>query len=223
MATDRPREELTRIVSTCGREIVSDPRRTEGLLRDTCASCGREVFILASVQKKNIPGELLALAPSVPREILLRRLAERVVKELGFAPEHAIWAVVSWAIALGVITPVEAKAIEKKGGRRQRAARTAAPAPAVPPPPAGPVGSRQRASSYRRPGTGSSGPSPMRSGKPRQEPASSSGRGPTGNPSGSRNRSRSSARVRQWGSSSEGQAARSCRRRLTPSPSTVSP
>jgi len=117
MATDRPREELARIISTCGREIVSDPRRTEGLLRDTCASCGREVFILASVQKKNIPGELLTLAPSVPREILLRRLAERVVKELGFAPEHALWAVVSWALALGVIT----REALTQGGREEGA------------------------------------------------------------------------------------------------------
>jgi len=65
-ATDRPREELARIVASYGREVVSDPRRTEGLLRDTCGSCEREVFILASVQKKHIPDELLALAPSVP-------------------------------------------------------------------------------------------------------------------------------------------------------------
>ncbi|HVN66493.1 MAG TPA: right-handed parallel beta-helix repeat-containing protein [Methanomicrobiales archaeon] len=122
MATDRPREELARIISTYGREIVSDPRRCEGLLRDTCSSCDREVFILASVQKKRIPGELLALAPTVPKEILVRRLAERVVKELGFAPEHALWAVVSWARALGVLTPEDAKAIEKKGGKRRLAA-----------------------------------------------------------------------------------------------------
>ena len=128
MATDRPREELARIVSRYGREIVSDSRRCEGLLRDTCGSCDREIFILASVQKKRIPAELLALAPSVPKELLVRRLAERVVGELGFAPEHALWAVVSWALALSVLTPDEARSLGKKGGKR-RAAGAPAPAP----------------------------------------------------------------------------------------------
>jgi nitrous oxidase accessory protein NosD len=129
MAPDRPREELARIVSCYGREIVSDPRRCEGLLRDTCASCDREIFILASVQKKSIPGELLALAPSVPGELLVRRLAERVVKELGFAPEHALWAVVSWALALSVFTPEDARSLEKKAGKRRAGAAGAPAAP----------------------------------------------------------------------------------------------
>jgi F-box protein 11 len=119
MATDRPREELARIVSRYGREIVANPGRTEGLLRDTCSSCDREIFILAGVQKKHVPEELLAFAPSVPKEILLRRLAERVVRELGFADEHARWAVVSWALALSVITPEEARSVEKKAGRKR--------------------------------------------------------------------------------------------------------
>jgi F-box protein 11 len=119
MATDRAREELARIISRYGREIVSDPPRCEGLLRDTCRSCEREIFILASVQKKRIPEELLALAPSVPKEILVRRLAERIAGELGFAGEHALWAVVSWALALSVFTGEDARAIEKRAGRRR--------------------------------------------------------------------------------------------------------
>jgi parallel beta-helix repeat protein len=119
MATSRPREELARIVSRYGREIVSDPRRCEGLLRDTCSSCDREIFILSSVQKKRIPEELLALAPSVPKEILARRLAGRITGELGLAEEHALWAVVSWALALSVITPEDARAFEKKAGKKR--------------------------------------------------------------------------------------------------------
>jgi nitrous oxidase accessory protein NosD len=134
MAADRPREELARMVASYGREIASDPRRCEGLLRDTCGSCDREIFILASVQKKRIPGELLALAPSVPKELLVKRLAERAVKELGFAPEHALWAVVSWALALGVITPEDARSLERKAGKR-RAGTAGAPAAPVAPAP----------------------------------------------------------------------------------------
>jgi F-box protein 11 len=119
MPADRPREELARIVSRYGREIVADPRRCEGLLRDTCRSCDREVFILSSVQKKHIPEELLALAPSVPKEILVRRLVGRILRELGFSEDHALWAVVSWALALSVLTPEDARSLERKGRRRR--------------------------------------------------------------------------------------------------------
>ena len=104
-ATDRPREELARIVSRYGREIAADPRRTEGLLRDTCGSCDREIFLLASVHRKHVPEELLSLAPSVPGEILIRRLTGRIVQELGIAEEHALWSVVSWALALSGRVP----------------------------------------------------------------------------------------------------------------------
>ena len=121
------------MVSRYGREIASDPRRTEGLLRDTCGSCDREIFILASVQKKHVPEELLSRAPSVPGDILVRRLAGRIVQELGFAEEHALWAVVSWALALSVITPEEAKSLERK--RKRRADGAAPPVPAVSSPP----------------------------------------------------------------------------------------
>jgi F-box protein 11 len=133
IATDRPREELSRIVSRYGREIVADPRRCEGLLRDTCGSCDREIFILSSVHRKHIPGELLALAPSVPKEILLRRLAARIVRELGLADEHALWAVVSWALALSVITPEDARSVEKRR-KRQREVRAPTGAGAPYPP-----------------------------------------------------------------------------------------
>jgi nitrous oxidase accessory protein NosD len=113
-ATDRPREELARIVSRYGREIVTDPRRCEGLLRDTCRSCDREIFVLSSVHRKHVPEDLLALAPSVPKAILLHRLTGRVIQELGFAEEQALWAVVTWALALSVITPEDAKSLERK-------------------------------------------------------------------------------------------------------------
>lgn len=133
MAADRPREELAGIISRYGREIVTDPRRCEGLLRDICGSCEREIFILTSVQKKHVPEELLALSPSVPREILLRRLAGRIVQELGFTEEHALWAVVTWALALSVITPEDARTVEKKRRRRIEGGPAAGPAGSFPP------------------------------------------------------------------------------------------
>jgi F-box protein 11 len=134
MAADRPREELARIVSRYGREIVADPRRCEGLLRDSCSTCEREIFILASIQKKHIPEELLAPSQTMPGEILVRRLAGRIVGELGFAEEHALWGVVSWALALSAITPEDAKSLERRVKKR-RAGGAAPPGTAISPPP----------------------------------------------------------------------------------------
>jgi len=135
IAMDRPREELAQIVSRYGREIVADPRRCEGLLRDTCGSCDREIFILASVHKKHVPEELLAQSPSAPKEILVRRLAGKVAQELGFAEGYALWAVVSWALALSVITREDAKAMERKAGKRRRGEAAASPGVVIPYPP----------------------------------------------------------------------------------------
>ena len=132
-ATDRPREELARMISRYGREIAADQRRTEGLLRDTCGSCDREIFLLASVHRKHVPEELLSLASSVPGEILVRRLTGRIVQELGIAEEHALWAVVSWALALSVITPEDARFIEKRRRRRGEGAAPPAAQAAFPP------------------------------------------------------------------------------------------
>ena len=135
MAVDLPREELARIIAHYGREIVADPRRCEGLLRDTCGPCDREIFILASVHKKHIPEELLAQSPSAPKELLVRRLTGKVAQELGFAEEFALWAVVSWALALSVITCEDAKAMEGKAGKRRRGEAVASPGMAIPYPP----------------------------------------------------------------------------------------
>jgi F-box protein 11 len=114
---------------------VGDPRRCEGLLRDSCSSCDREIFLLASIHKKHIPEELLALSPSVPKEILVRRLSGRIVQELGFAEEHALWAVVSWALALSAITREDAKAMERKAGKRRRGEGVAPSGTSIPYPP----------------------------------------------------------------------------------------
>ena len=109
---NRPRKELAKIVSQYGKEILTNPQRCEGLLRDTCKDTQREVFVLTSVQKKHVPEELLSQIQSVPKDILIRRLAERTSNEFGFADDFAIWAIVTWALALSLITPEEAETIE---------------------------------------------------------------------------------------------------------------
>jgi len=84
-----------------------------------------------------VPAELLSLSPSVPKEVLLRRLAERITRELGFSEENALWAVVSWGLALSVFSPDDARAFGRKKKRRT-GPETPAPAVSTPAEPAPP-------------------------------------------------------------------------------------
>jgi calcineurin-like phosphoesterase family protein len=111
---DRPRKELAKIVSQYGKEIVANPQRCEGLLRDTCGDYEREIFILTSVHKKHIPEDLLSQISSVPKDILIHRLAGKISNEFGFTEDFAVWAIITWALALSLITPADAEFIESR-------------------------------------------------------------------------------------------------------------
>ena len=65
-----------------------------------------------------MPAELLSLSLSAPKDVLLRRLAERITRELGFSEENALWAVVSWGLALSVFSPDDARAFGRRKKRK---------------------------------------------------------------------------------------------------------
>ncbi|MDD1654970.1 MAG: right-handed parallel beta-helix repeat-containing protein [Methanomicrobiales archaeon] len=113
--TDAVRKRLVDLVAAYGKSLAGDPKRTEGLLRDTCPGCGREIFLLVSAQRLRVPEDLATLSSSVPREALFRRLTRRFHDELGIDEALGVWAVHSWAIALGLLSPEAARA-----GRRSR-------------------------------------------------------------------------------------------------------
>jgi hypothetical protein len=50
----------------------------------------------------------------MPRELLLKRLARRLEEHLAMTEEAALWAVDSWALALGVVTDAEVRERERK-------------------------------------------------------------------------------------------------------------
>lgn len=97
-----PRKKLAELVGRFGRDIATDARRCEAILRDLCPECKREIFILVSAAKESVPAELLGSSSGLPKEVLLSRLSKRLHENLGVAENLARWAVESWSLALGV-------------------------------------------------------------------------------------------------------------------------
>jgi hypothetical protein len=111
-----PRQKLFEIVRRHGREIVNEPRRCEGLMRDNFPAHRREISVLTSALEERVPSDLLA-AGRAPRAALLARLAARLRDDLAMEEAAARWTVHTWALALGVITPGELDALVGAGAQ----------------------------------------------------------------------------------------------------------
>jgi hypothetical protein len=84
---------------------LNDPKRCEGLLKDLCGDESREIFFLVSAAKEGIPERLITSQSNMPRELLITNLVERLQNSIGIEEKYALWAVESWALALGVEFP----------------------------------------------------------------------------------------------------------------------
>ena len=111
----QPREKLREIVARHGRAVVHNARRCEGLLRDYSAQHRREVSVLVSALEEHVPEDLLAAPAGTPRAVLLKRLARRLSDNRALSEPAAAWSVNSWALALGLISDDELKALEEAG------------------------------------------------------------------------------------------------------------
>ena len=111
---DLPRQKLVEIVAKHGKSVLENARRCEGLLRDYCGSFRREVSVLTMAVEERVPLDLLAAAKNTPRQVLLKRLAQRLCDNLALSETAARWAVNSWAFALGVVSSDELKSIEQQ-------------------------------------------------------------------------------------------------------------
>ncbi|MDQ4123880.1 MAG: hypothetical protein M3209_20770 [Acidobacteriota bacterium] len=116
-----PRQALREIIAKYGTEICSDSRRCEGLLKDKCGSFRREISILINALEERVPLDLLAGGNSLPRELLLNRLAKRLEDNLALTENAAVWAVETWALALNLIT--EREIAERENGRAKNQAK----------------------------------------------------------------------------------------------------
>jgi hypothetical protein len=98
--------------------MAQDPLRIEGILRDTCGSCNREIFVLVNTARQKIPADLLAPRHSLPFSLMKGFLVKRLQDELAFSDEAAHWAVETWAFALGLSERDEAGKYEKDNKTR---------------------------------------------------------------------------------------------------------
>ena len=104
-----PRAALTELFAAYGRPILSAPRILEGLLKDYCGDFRREIFVIVSCAKAGVPDQLLQQSgPSI--KLVCARLALKLEQNLATSSDVARWAVESWAIALGLMTPEAATA-----------------------------------------------------------------------------------------------------------------
>ncbi|HEY0099723.1 MAG TPA: hypothetical protein VGB76_12300 [Pyrinomonadaceae bacterium] len=104
---DLPRHTLSRIIAEHGRGICDAPKRVEALLRDLCGAHRREINIISGALEERVAADLIAVGNSVPRDVLLARLAARLRDNLAYTPEAARWGVETWAVALGILSEAE--------------------------------------------------------------------------------------------------------------------
>jgi hypothetical protein len=119
---EQPRQKLQEIVARHGRSVIQNARRCEGLLRDYSGGHRREVSVLVSALEEHVPHDLLAAPAGTPRRVMLKRLARRLSDYRALSEPAAAWSVNSWALALGLISDDELKAVEQAGADAAAAA-----------------------------------------------------------------------------------------------------
>src|SRR5262245_34519059 len=99
------RDKLCRMVARFGANVIDDARRCEGLLKDFCPHDKREVHVLLAAVREQVATDLIAFSFKQKPAAAIGRLTKRLEDNLGLSGEAARWAVESWALALGVVTP----------------------------------------------------------------------------------------------------------------------
>ena len=98
--SDRPRTVLRDLIAARGPQLARERGRLGGLLRDECGEAKREINVLLDAIDEHIVDDLMA-GSDEPIDALVPRLAQRFSRHRGTAPAAALWAVISWAYALG--------------------------------------------------------------------------------------------------------------------------
>ncbi|MCY7348835.1 MAG: hypothetical protein LH614_21815 [Pyrinomonadaceae bacterium] len=109
-----PRQMLRQILIKYGKDICSNARRCENLLKDLCGSYRREINVLVTAIEERVPLDLLAANRSMPLELLLTKLEKRLEEQTAMTGEAARWSVESWSLALNLATESEIQARRKR-------------------------------------------------------------------------------------------------------------
>lgn len=150
---DLPRHTLARIISENGRAICATPKRVEALLRDLCGAHRREINIIVGALEERVAADLMSAGNSVPREVLLARLAARLRDNLAYTPEAARWGVETWAFALGIMSEAELQERAQTNSAEVDRSDASPPVRAPKPPAAHPVNTSPQEESQSTGGT----------------------------------------------------------------------
>jgi hypothetical protein len=106
-----PRRTLQALIKQHGPALGADPRRCKAFLSDECGDAKLEVNLLTVALDERIPPDLVNATRGTPVALLIEQLVRRLVEHRGLTPQLARWAVDSWALALGIASEAELKAI----------------------------------------------------------------------------------------------------------------
>ena len=134
---DLPRQALSDLIAQYGPLLIEEPRRFEGLLRDLYPKLTKEVNVLIGALNEGVAKDLMGSQDEDPKQVILARLAKRLVDNLAMSDYAAEWAVESWALALGVVSQEQvsrSSALETQTGEARVQAKPADPTGTNPPP-----------------------------------------------------------------------------------------
>ena len=100
-------QKLKEIMTRYDASILDDPRRCEALLRDFLSSNKKEMNLLIISLKAGIVNDLKTSAINESPWMFLPRLAKKLETDFGIGHSGAIYAVETWASALGIIDAAE--------------------------------------------------------------------------------------------------------------------
>ena len=105
--SQNPRKVLIDLLAAEGVEILDNPRRVRGFLKDLLVGRPKEGFWLNTAVQNGIVAELRQSSQFVANDFLIPNLSGKLRDQSGFSSAAATWTVESWAIALGLIGAVE--------------------------------------------------------------------------------------------------------------------
>lgn len=102
---EQVRQKLREIIIRHGRQMLSDARLCESLLRDYCGQYKKEIFVLVCAVREQVAADLLISQDTVPREMLHTLLVKRLQNNLALTEEASRWAVEAWSQAVAGLPP----------------------------------------------------------------------------------------------------------------------
>lgn len=88
-------------ISRHGKGVIEEPERLRAMLGDYAAD-RRELHLIMTALEEGVPSRLLNSDTGIPAEVNRRRLVRRLADNRALHESAALWAVQTWATALGL-------------------------------------------------------------------------------------------------------------------------